>query len=162
MGKEWFILQFKPNSQLKAIKNLNQQGFETFLPLCSYTSRNVSVFRNITRPLFPGYMFVAFDQAKDEWRKINNTFGVSRLISYNPIPYNLVKELKQRYDSTDGLIAPRKFRIGEKVKILDGPFTNFIATIETLESNQRISILIDLMGRKTKTETTQSNLKLSN
>ena len=33
MTKEWFILQFKANSHHQAAKNLNQQGFETFLPL---------------------------------------------------------------------------------------------------------------------------------
>jgi len=42
MSKEWFILQFKPNAHHQANNNLNQQGFETFLPLNNITSRNAS------------------------------------------------------------------------------------------------------------------------
>jgi transcriptional antiterminator RfaH len=42
---------------------------------------------------------------------------------------------------------------GDKVEILEGPFANFIATIEKHESDQRIWILLDLMGRKTKIQT---------
>ena len=44
MSKEWFILQFKPNSHHQAAKNLNRQGFETFLPLHDTTSRKISRF----------------------------------------------------------------------------------------------------------------------
>ena len=73
MSKEWFILQLKANSQQLATKNLNKQGFETFLPLYNITSRKASRFINTAQPLFPGYMFVAFDRTKSEWHKINNT-----------------------------------------------------------------------------------------
>ena len=70
MSKEWFILQFKPNSQHQAVKNLNRQGFETFLPLHNTTSRKLSRFINASKPLFPGYMFVRFD--KTEYESIVN------------------------------------------------------------------------------------------
>jgi transcriptional antiterminator RfaH len=46
MSKEWFILQFKPNADHQAAKNLNQQSFETFLPLYDTTSRKSSRFIN--------------------------------------------------------------------------------------------------------------------
>ena len=73
MSKEWFILQFKPNSHHKATKNLNQLGFETFLPLHDTTSRKASRFITSAQPLFPGYMFISFDRAEPKWHKINNT-----------------------------------------------------------------------------------------
>ena len=78
MSKEWFILQFKPNSHHLAAKNLNRQGFETFLPLHETTSRKLSRFINTSKPLFPGYMFIKFDKLESEWHKINSTYGVSR------------------------------------------------------------------------------------
>ena len=70
MSKEWFVIQFKPNSHYQATKNLNRQGFKTFLPLHEITSRKASRFVKSTKPLFPGYMFVSFDKTENKWHKI--------------------------------------------------------------------------------------------
>ena len=166
MTSEWFILQFKSNSHHKAAKNLNQQGFETFLPLHDITLRKASRFVSTAQPLFPGYMFVRFDKTKVDWHKINNTYGVSRLVTFNSIlkaiPSTFVDNLKRRYDLSGKLMPMQKLKKGDQVKVLNGPFANFIATVETYETDQRIWILMDLMGRKTKIQTSSDTLKLSN
>ena len=166
MSKEWFILQFKPNSHHQASKNLNRQGFETFLPLHDTTSRKASRFITTNQPLFPGYMFITFDKAESKWHKINNTYGVSRLVTFNailkPIPTTFVNNLMKRYDSSGKLLPIKKLKKGDRVKVLKGPFANFIATVETYETDQRIWILMDLMGRKTKIQTPSDTLQTSN
>ena len=165
MAKEWFIIQLKPNSHNQALKNLTQQGFETFLPLDDVTLRKASRFVTITKPLFPGYMFVSFDRAKSDWHKINNTYGVSRLITFNSIiksiPSIFIDHLMKRYDLSGKLIPVQKLKKGDRVTISKGPFANFIASVEEYETDQRISILMDLMGRKTKIITPSDALKLS-
>jgi len=165
MSKEWFILQFKSNSHHQAVKNLNRQGFETFLPLHDTTSRKTSRFINTSKPLFPGYMFVRFDKAEPEWHKINNTYGVSRLITFNSnlksIPTSFVDNLMKRYDLLGKLLPIQKLKKGDQVKVLKGPFADFIATVEKYEADQRIWILMNLMGRKTKIQTPSDNLILS-
>ena len=165
MSKEWFILQFKPNAHHQAAKNLNQQGFETFLPLHDTTSRKLSRFINTSRPLFPGYMFIKFDRAESEWHKINNTYGVSRLITFNyilkSVPIIFINHLMKRYDLSGKLIPIQKLKKGDQVTVLKGPFANFIATVEKCEADQRIWILMDLMGRKAKIQTPSEHLKLS-
>ena len=157
MSKEWFILQFKSNSNNLAAKNLTRQGFETFLPLHETTSRRLSRFINTSKPLFPGYMFIRFDKAESEWHKINSTYGVSRLITVNSslksVPSTFIDRLMKRYDSSGKLIPIVEMKKGDKVEILEGPFANFIASVEKYESEQRIWILMDLMGRKTKLQT---------
>ena len=166
MSKEWFILQFKPNSHHQATKNLNRQGFETFLPLHDTTSRKMSRFITTNQPLFPGYMFITFDRAESKWHKINNTYGVSRLVSFNAnlkaIPTTFIDNLMMRYDLSGKLLPIKKLKKGDQVKVLTGPFANFIATVETYETDQRIWILMDLMGRKTKIQTSSDTLQLSN
>ena len=165
MSKEWFILQFKPNSHHQAAKNLTQQGFEIFLPLNDTTSRKLSRFINTSKPLFPGYMFIKFDRAESDWHKINNTYGVSRLITFNSIlrsiPTNFVDSLMKRYDLSGKLLPIQKLKKGDQVAVLTGPFANFIATVETYETDQRIWILMDLMGRKTKIQTPSDTLEIS-
>ena len=166
MSKEWFILQFKPNSHHQAAKNLNQQGFETFLPLSDTTSRKGSQFINATRPLFPGYMFITFDRTDTKWHKINNTYGVSRLVTFNSIlksiPTSFVDNLMKRYNLSSKLMPLQKLKKGDQIKVLNGPFANFIATVETYESDQRVWVLMDLMGRKSKIQTQADAVQPSN
>jgi transcriptional antiterminator RfaH len=165
MSKEWFILQFKSNSHHLAAKNLNRQGFETFLPLHDTTTRRLSRFINTSKPLFPGYMFVKFDRAESAWHKINSTYGVSRLITFNSvlksIPTIFIDHLMKRFDLSGKLIPIKKLKKGDQVTVLKGPFADFIATVEKYEADHRIWILMDLMGRKTKVQTPSDNLKLA-
>ena len=122
MSKEWFVLQFKSNSHHIAVKNLNRQGFETFLPLHDTTSRRTSRFINTSKPLFPGYMFIKFDRAESDWHKINSTYGVSRLITFNSIlksiPTTFVNSLMKRYDLSGKLQPIQKLKKGDKVMVL--------------------------------------------
>jgi transcriptional antiterminator RfaH len=165
MLKEWFILQYKSNSHYKAVRNLNQQGYTTFLPLNNFTSRKNSRFVRVSQPLFPGYMFISLGKNDTLWSKINNTYGVSRLITFNsilkPVPINFITNLMNRCDNSGKLISSKQLKKGDQIKILNGPFTNFIATVETLEADQRISVLMDLMGRKAKIKTDINNIQLS-
>jgi transcriptional antiterminator RfaH len=42
-------------------------------------------------PLFPGYLFVAFDIGKDGWRKVNSTYGITRIVTLgNAPPYHAI------------------------------------------------------------------------
>lgn len=162
--REWFVLQFKPNSHHQAVRNLNQQGFETFLPLDGSALHQKPRLANVIKPLFPGYMFVAFDRKNTPWNIINSTYGVSRLITFNSIPKSIPKsfinDLKKRCDSTGIIRAKRQLKSGDQVKVSTGPFTNFIATVESIEADKRIAILMDLMGRRTKLTTKIDNLQL--
>jgi transcriptional antiterminator RfaH len=164
MSKEWFILQLKANAHHRAVKNLNKQGFETFLPLHDVTSRKTSRFINATQPLFPAYMFITFDKKRSDWSKIKNTYGVSRLITFNSIlksiPTEVVNNLIERCDLAGKLLPEKKLKNGDQVKVLSGPLASFIATVETYETDQRIWILLDLMSRKAKVQIPSENLEL--
>ena len=166
MSKEWFILQFKPNAHHQANRNLNRQGFDTFLPLHDTTLRKSSRFINTSKTLFPGYMFIKFDRNESHWHKINNTYGVSRLITFNSIlksiPTSFVDNLMKRYDLSGKLLPIKKLEKGDQVTVSKGPFANFIATVEKYEDEQRIWILMDLMGRETKIHTSSDALQQTN
>ena len=96
------MVQIKPNSYDKAIRNLDQQGFETFSPVLELTKRKKTRFLNKLVPLFQGYMFVAFDPNNMLWHKINSTLGVTKILNFNgkpePMPIDLILGLKNRCD----------------------------------------------------------------
>ena len=66
-----------------------------------------------------------------------------------------------RCDPTGMLLSAKKLSKGDQVKVSKGPFTNFIANVETYENDRRIWVLMDLMGRTAKIQTSVENLQLS-
>ena len=164
--KSWFLVQTKPNGHRLAERNLNRQGFETFLPLQEVTKRRASRFVNDLRPLFPGYMFMAFDLDKAPWRKINSTLGVSRLVSFDhtpkAVPLPLVTGLMLRCDREGKLLPPKTLHAGDEVELLTGPFAKFVGTVENIDADQRIWVLLEFMGQQTRVKVAHEHLQRRN
>ena len=148
----WHLVQLKPNSARIAERNLLRQGFDVFLPRMEETVRRGQKFVTEQRALFPGYAFVGLDPEKPNWRSINATLGVSRLVSFGTapvqVPDDLVLGLMARCDG-DGLLQPEaELRPGDTVVLTRGPFTDFIATIDRIAPDRRVWVLLDLMGQR--------------
>ena len=163
MINNWYFIQFKRNSHRVAERNLNQQGFETFLPLQGFTTRRGSEFLTSTKPLFPGYMFVGIKLDGAPWHKINSTLGVSRLICQDgfpkKVPTEVVSGLISRCDSFGKLLPPVALQRGDSVEIQSGALANFIATVETIDSDRRIWVLMDIMGQIARVQVASEQIK---
>ena len=163
--KHWYLIQFKPNSYRLAERNLHRQGFETFLPMQKITRRKASRFVSDLKPLFPGYMFLRVNSELAPWRSINSTIGVSKLVSFEgkpkPLPLQLISGLMLRCDASGILLPPKSLSEGDSVEMLTGPFANFIATVDTIDPEQRIWVLLDFMGQKTRMQVTADQLQIA-
>jgi transcriptional antiterminator RfaH len=152
----WYIVQFKPNSPKIAVRNLQRQGFETFLPMHEATRRTAVKFETVIRPLFAGYMFVACDPELVPWPQINSTYGKSRMLSFSegpkPMPEALIAGLRARCDNVDKVMPLENFEAGQSVEMHSGPFANFIATVEQMASDARVWVLLDFMGKATRVQ----------
>jgi transcriptional antiterminator RfaH len=159
----WYLIQLRPNG-LKAAKiNLERQRFKVFSPMQQSTYNSTQHSIKTTRPLFPGYLFVSVAKNRQDWRVINNTYGVSRLIclgSDGPaiIPDSVISSLMMRCDPEGILLPPSELAIGDGIKILQGPFAEILSKIENIDSDKRIWVLLDLLGRKTKVELSADNI----
>jgi len=150
LDKKWYIAQIKPNSYLSAIQNLERQGFETFLPKMEITERqkNKFVIKNVY--VFPGYMFVCFNPRILTWTKINSTYGVSKIITFNKKPSeissDLIIEIKNRYEINSNQTQEEKLHKGDSIKFHKGPFANLIAKVESTDEKSSIWVLLEVMG----------------
>ena len=164
--KNWHIIQLKRNSHRLAERNLNQQGFTTFLPLQHFTSKSRSKFSTNIKPLFPGYMFVRVDLYGKPWQKVNSTLGVSRLICQDGIPTRVPEEiiaaLMSRCDSSGKLLPPKSLTNGDSVKVISGALANFVASVETFDSEHRIWVLMEIMGQTTRVQVASDQIRLQN
>ena len=164
--KHWFLLQYKPNSHRLALRNLHRQGFETFFADARCHS---AVFDKVcsadNRPLFPGYMFVSFELDTAPWRKINSTVGVTRLVSFNgwpkALPTDLIAGLMARCDIQGKVLPADQFAPGDEVQVISGPFADYIATIEKIDADNRIWLLMEFMGQKTQMAVRPGQMQLT-
>jgi transcriptional antiterminator RfaH len=163
--EHWYLVQVKPNGYRLAERNLVRQGFTCFQPLVRATERRGAQFKPVSRPLFPGYLFVAFDSARAPWRKINSTAGVARLLSLGNtpqvVPAGLVADLQARLDAEGHVILSDALNEGDRVEILSGPFAGFLAEVARLGPDARAHLLVDLMGRQARVTARLTELRKS-
>jgi transcription elongation factor/antiterminator RfaH len=149
-SERWFLTHTHPKSERKAELHLRAQGFRTYLPQIQKTIRHARKLSTVRVPLFPRYLFVILDLERDRWLSVRSTVGISRLFTTQdgrpvPVPVGIVESLIEQSDGTvtrmdAGLVK------GQQVRILSGPFADFIGTLERLDGAGRVQVLLKLMG----------------
>jgi transcriptional antiterminator RfaH len=154
MSERWYVVHTQVNGEGRADLNLRRQGFATYLPRYARRRRHARRQDVVRRPLFPRYLFVALDLARDRWRAIHSTFGVDRLVLAGeeplPVPQGVVEEIRAR-EGGDGLVAlglPAGVGPGSSVRLVDGIFADAKGVIERIADDRRIAILLELLGRE--------------
>jgi transcriptional antiterminator RfaH len=160
----WYVAQLKPNGFERAISNLNRQNFETFMPMRRKTVSHARQLKEVLRPIFPGYIFVRFGSQHSDWRKINSTFGVGRLVSFRAqqpvaVPEGLMLALMERCDEKAVLRPLDDLKAGEAVKMMTGSFAEFVGEIEAFVAADRLRILFDFMGQKTRLDVPRGDVE---
>lgn len=153
-AQRWYVVQSQPNAELKAVSHLNRQGFATYLPRYLKRRRHARRVEVVAAPLFPRYLFVSIDMTVQRWRSIFSTTGVSNLICNGEKPVavaeQVVTTLKQRADDAGFIQLDRRplFRVGDKIRLLEGVFTDCFGLYEGMPDRDRVTVLLDLLGRK--------------
>jgi transcription elongation factor/antiterminator RfaH len=150
VGERWFLAHTQPKSECKAELHLGAQGFRTYLPQVQKTIRHARRLKTVRAPLFPGYLFVVLDLERDRWLSVRSTVGVSRLFTTRdgrpvPVPVGIVESL---IDQSDGSVTRLDAGLvkGQQVRVLSGPFADFVGTLERLDGAGRVQVLLELMG----------------
>ncbi len=150
----WYVAHTQPNAEMRAILNLERQGFATYLPRYLKQRRHARRVDIVPAPVFPRYLFVSIDLACQRWLSIRSTVGVSRLVTQGdrplPVPDGIVDSLIGRHDETGHvrLLAPPGLQAGDQVRVLAGAFEETLGLLEQITDEQRVIILLDLLGRK--------------
>lgn len=152
--KRWYVVHTRANAEARAFDNLRRQGFEVFLPRHKRRRVHARRVEIVERPLFPRYLFVAFDLVAAPWRSILGTFGVADLLRHGdmpaPMPADVVEALqsdqdRHRFDAVD---PAKLWRAGDAVRVLTGPFADLIGKFHALADSERVVVLLDLLGRE--------------
>jgi transcription antitermination factor NusG len=106
--------------------------------------------RDSLQPLFPGYVFIIIDLSKHRWRSVNGTFGIASLIMGSeqpkPVPWGVIEGLIASCESCGAARLDDSLEIGQKVRILSGPFVETLCRLAHLDDRGRVRVLLEIMG----------------
>ena len=149
-GERWFVARVLSHQDSRAQFNLHQLGFRSFVPRLRRTIRHARRLRDTLRPLFPGYIFIVIDLSKHRWRSVNGTFGVASLIMGAehplPVPRGVVEALVASIEDCGAVRFDDSLEIGQKVRILSGPFAETLCRLARLDDRGRVRVLLEIMG----------------
>jgi transcription antitermination factor NusG len=149
-GERWFVARVLHHREASAQFNLHRQGYRSFAPRVRRTIRHARTMRNIIAPLFPGYIFVILDLSVAPWRCVNSTIGVASLImgadQPMPVPPGVVEGLLAATERSGTVRLDGDLEIGQKLRILSGPFADTLCRLAELDDKGRVRVLFDFMG----------------
>ena len=152
--KYWYAIHTLINQEFRAELNLKRQGYLVYLPKYLGIRKHARKVEKIFKPLFPRYLLVKLDLSCDTISYINSTFGVNKLVALgghpNVVPSLVVDNLKQQEDIHGNLDLMINFRykIGDKVRIREGALKGSNAVFMGISDKQRVSVLLNILGRK--------------
>ena len=167
LEKKWYIVNTYSGHENKAkltllerVQNASLGAYfgDVLVPTESVMEMVKGQRRTMTRKFFPGYMFVQMVLNDQTFHLVKNTPKITGFLGGmkpTPVPEREITGVQQ--NATEGKAPKAKarvvFAVGDTVRVIDGPFANFTATIEEVKQDkQKLKVLLSMFGRSTSTE----------
>ena len=143
--KKWYLIRTKPKQEKIAITNLENQNFHVYCPWAKIDNKIVV--------LFPSYIFIKLDKNSDNWGPIRSTKGVLNFVkfglTYAKISNKIIDFIKQNeLNTTERIKTINDFKQGDNVQITEGIFKDYIAIFDSIRSDDRVILLMNIMGQQ--------------
>jgi transcriptional antiterminator RfaH len=143
--KKWYLLKTKPRQEKIALTNLKNQNYHAYCPYATINNKIVV--------LFPGYLFIYLDETFDNWGPIRSTKGILNFVrfglNYAKISNKIIDFIKENeFNTSQKLKYLNDFKTGDKVQITEGVFKNCVAIFKSFKSDERVILLMNLMGQQ--------------
>lgn len=163
---KWYVVQVLSTHEKKVKKALEEQrdlkGVGDLIEKVLLPTENVSEVKKgqqkvVEKRLWPGYLLLKMSLTDDSWLYVKNTAGVIDFLGGDK-PTSLseseVEEiLRDLEDKKQKVTQKHKFNVGDRVKITDGVFVNFIGTVtDVFHEKGRLSVLVSIFGRETRVD----------
>ncbi len=159
---KWYVIHTQAGYEQKTKTALEQRiktlGFEKeifdiVIPMRDIITIKQGKKKQLKEKLFPGYILVKMLLNDDSWLVVRTTEGVTGFVGAGNKPTPISdKEVEAilKFASQEAPKFKTKFSQGEAVKITDGPFSDFLGTIQAVDENQgKVKVLISIFGRET-------------
>ncbi|WP_404394865.1 transcription/translation regulatory transformer protein RfaH [Stutzerimonas chloritidismutans] len=158
-SKAWYLVQCKPRQDSRAEEHLQRQGYTCYRPKLITHAPQRGRMQEIETSLFPGYVFLQLSHDQD-WGPLRSTRGVSRIVRFGMqpalIPDHLLQQIKH-HETSFTPAAPLKK--GDRIRITDGAFAELEAIFLTMDGEQRVVLLMNLLHREQKVRLPLSQIR---
>jgi len=160
----WYVIHTKPKQEQRALLNLEQQGYECYLPMLTAEKLRQGEVSVVEEPLFPRYLFIRLDvsQSGKSWGPIRSTMGVSHLVTFGTEPAKVDERLIETLRAQKDVLCSQPQRLfdqGERVLITDGPFAGIEAIYQMNDGESRAMVLIELLSKPAQLKISPANLR---
>jgi transcriptional antiterminator NusG len=141
-----------------SIEGLRHDLGEVILPEEKVVDIKDGKKREQTRNIMPGYVFVQLEENEELFKVIEEIKGVSGFVgagnTRTPLSEEEVMNIRGLVeDKKDKPRAEIKHRLGDQVKVIEGPFANFVGTIDEIDFDRaRLRVMVSIFGRNTPVE----------
>lgn len=162
---KWFIIHTYAGHENKVAKALRQRAetmgfadkvFDIIVPTREVTKVAGGKKSQIQEKIFPGYVIVRMVLTDESWILVRTTPGVTAFIGAGNKPTPISEkevEAIQKFMKVEEPLYKASFVVGEAVKIVDGPFGDFLGTIDSIdETKGKLRVLVSIFGRETPVE----------
>lgn len=163
---KWYVVQVLSTHEKKVKKALEEhlelKGMTDQIEQILLPTENVSEVKKgqqhiVEKRLWPGYLLVKMNLDDESWQYVKNTNGVIDFLGGDkptPLTDAEVNEiLRDLEDKKQKVTQKHKFEVGDRVKIIDGVFVNFIGTVtDVFHDKGRLSVLVSIFGRDTRVD----------
>lgn len=137
-------------------QNLSHKIFDIVVPTRNIVKVAHGKKEEIKEKIFPGYILVKMILDDDTWLAVRTTAGVTAFVGARNKPTPISDREVEAIRKFMAMEAPKykaSFTIGEAVKIVDGPFADFLGTIDSIDEEKgKIKVLVSIFGRETPVE----------
>ena len=164
-GPAWYVIHCYSGYENKVRHNLEQRIdsmgmkgkiFDVVVPTEEEIEVKDGKRRTVERRVFPGYLLVQMIMSEDSWYVVRNTPGVTGFVGMGNVPTPLrpeeVAQILRRMEAE----APKvkvTFKPSQKVRIVDGPFNDFIGTVAEIDMDRaKVRVMVSFFGRETPVE----------
>ncbi|MBY6038476.1 transcription termination/antitermination protein NusG [Fictibacillus nanhaiensis] len=168
MEKNWYVVHTYSGYENKVKANLEKRLesmgmtdkiFRVLVPVEEETETKNGKTKTSMKKVFPGYVLTEMIMTDDSWYVVRNTPGVTGFVGSagaGSKPTALLPEEVEHILKGMGMEAPRvevDFEIKESVKVKEGPFADFVGTIEEIDATKhKLKVHVNMFGRETPVE----------
>ncbi|HEY4694979.1 MAG TPA: transcription termination/antitermination protein NusG [Candidatus Nanoarchaeia archaeon] len=164
-GARWYVVHTYSGHENKVAATLKQKikasGYEErILDILVPTQEKIEVREGkkvtLQEKIFPGYILVKMKLDDETWHTVRSTAGVTAFVGIGNKPTPLSEKEVDAIQKFSELEAPTykaSFTIDEAVRIVDGPFADFLGTVDGIDEGKgKVRVLVSIFGRETPVE----------
>lgn len=167
MGKNWYVIHtysgYENKVKISLEQRLQSKGLTDKISQIIIPSEEITEVRQgkktkVSKKLFPGYILVEMEMSDEVWHLVRHTPGVFGFLGdkNKPVPLDEkeVSDLLQAPASGVSRLKPTlKFEKDDPIRVIHGPFTNFIGTVGEVDAKQgKLKVMMNILGRMTPVE----------